>query len=88
MEETITSAESESPARRKDFIAVFDLGQTTGRSEIRRKLRRAYRASREGPVGLILGPHEVHLIDRLLDPIVEELGPAVEGVVYLESESK
>lgn len=79
-----TSSTPSPPSSRTSFVAIFDLRVAADGNELRHSLRQAYRASRSGLVGLVLGEHEPGEIDQLLDPVVEEVGSDVSGVVYLE----
>lgn len=65
------------------YVAIYDLPRAGELGRLRQAVTDAYEASREGPVGLILGDHEPEEIDRLLDPVVQEVGRDVAGVVYL-----
>lgn len=71
------------PAERTGYVAIFDLPRADALGTLRDAVAEAYAASRAGPVGLILGDHAPEEIDRLLDPVVREVGPDVDGVVYL-----
>lgn len=66
-----------------DYVAIFDLPRAGELGRLEEAVAEAYETSRSGPVGLILGDHPPEEIDRLLDPVVEEFGRDVAGVVYL-----
>lgn len=65
------------------YVAIFDLPRADELGKLPQAVAEAYESSRAGPVGLILGDHDPREIDRLLDPVVEDVGRDVAGVVYL-----
>lgn len=71
------------PAGGTGYVAIFDLSRAEELGKLGEAVAEAYECSRAGPVGLILGNHDPEEIDRLLDPVVDEVGRDVAGVVYL-----
>ena len=76
------------PAEGTDYVAIFDLPRAEALGRLREAVAEAYETSRAGPVGLVLGDHAPEEIDRLLDPVVRELGRDVDGVIYLYEQGR
>lgn len=68
---------------RKSVRVVVELSANLPRPVAHRLVRAAYRASRSGPVALVLRGVDPAAVDAMLDAEVVETGVDVPGVVYL-----
>lgn len=64
--------------------AIIEIEDTVPKDLRARLARAAYRASRRGTIVLVAPRRMREEFDRALDPVVEELGLDVDGILYLD----